>query len=49
MLKIGVAYVLLDPNFLKSCNNYIVTKVSTKLLLIGEGYKGFIDSKVLVN
>ena len=49
VLKMGAAYVPLDPNFPKSRNEYVVTKVSARLLLVGEGCEGFADGEVLVN
>ncbi|RMZ71371.1 non-ribosomal peptide synthetase [Pyrenophora seminiperda CCB06] len=49
VLKLGAAYVPLDPNFPKNRNDYVVKKVSAKLLLVGEGCEGWGDGEVLVN
>jgi len=49
VLKMGAAYVPLDPNFPKSRNDYVIRKVSAKLLLVGDGCEGFADGEVLVN
>ncbi|USP76438.1 non-ribosomal peptide synthetase [Curvularia clavata] len=49
VLKIGAAYIPLDPKFPKSRNDYVVRKVSAKVLLVGDGCEGFRDDEVLVN
>jgi amino acid adenylation domain-containing protein len=46
VLRVGGAYIPLDPSFPKSRNEYILKEVSAKLLLVGEDCEGITGSTV---